>query len=70
MKQSCKKTSPSNLRAVIICKLEKNGRWAQRKSEGVGEGATAEDYRAPEGSMRPLDDQRAAQSSSKKEVIK
>ena len=55
---------------MIICKLEKNGRWAQRKSEGVGEGATAEDHRAPEGSMRLLDDQRTAQSSAKTAVIK
>ena len=43
-----------------ICKLEKNERWAQRKSEGVGENATAEDHRAPGGSMR-LDKQRPAQ---------
>lgn len=45
---------------MIICKLEKNETWAQRKSEGVGENATAEDHRAPGGSMR-LDEQRPAQ---------
>lgn len=39
-----------------MCKLEKNKRWAQRRSAGVGEDTMAEDHREPEGSVRPLDD--------------
>lgn len=41
-----------------MCKLEKNKRRAQRRNAGVGEDTMAENQREPEGSMRPLDDQR------------